>query len=109
MPRPRDAPPWVPNSASGCRHQSIVLVGPRGRARGYVNLQTARSGNGTVGENYEALPTTIRPHEDLRTAVSTMFRHDTQWLACVDDDGMFVGYVTLRGITHLLSETYRDG
>ena len=90
-------------------HQSIVLVGPRGRARGYVNLQTARSGNGTVGENYEALPTTIRPHEDLRTAVSTMFRHDTQWLACVDDDGMFVGYVTLRGITHLLSETYRDG
>jgi osmoprotectant transport system ATP-binding protein len=46
--------------------------------------------------------------EDLRTAVSTMFRHDVSWLACVDDDGVFKGYVTLRGITHLLAEVYSD-
>jgi len=90
-------------------HQSIVLVGPRGRARGYVTLQGARGAGGSVGENHETLPTTIRPHEDLRTAVSTMFRHDVSWLACVDEDGMYVGYVTLRGFTRLLSETYRDG
>ena len=90
-------------------HQAIVMVGPRGRARGYVSLQAARGASGMVGENHETLPTTIRPHEDLRTAVSTMFRHDVSWLACVDEDGMFVGYVTLRGMTRLLSETYRDG
>ena len=86
-----------------------MLVGPRGRARGHVTLQAARGASGMVGENHETLPTTSRPHEDLRTAVSTMFRHDVSWLACVDDDGMFVGYVTLRGMTRLLSETYRDG
>jgi osmoprotectant transport system ATP-binding protein len=89
-------------------HQSIVMVGPRGRARGYVELATARSLKGTVGENHEALPTTVRPNENLRTAVSTMFRHDISWLACVDEDGMFKGYVTLRGVRSLLAETYRD-
>jgi len=89
-------------------HQSVVMVGPRGRARGYVELATIRSLKGSVGENYEALPTTIRPDENLRTAVSTMFRHDMSWLACVDGDGMFKGYVTLRGVRSLLAETYRD-
>ena len=90
-------------------HRSIVMVGPRGRARGFVAIEAARGEKGTVGENYEPLPTTIRRDEDLRTAVSTMFRHDLSWLAVVDGEGMFIGYVTLRGITHLLGEAYRDG
>jgi osmoprotectant transport system ATP-binding protein len=90
-------------------HTAIVMVGPRGRARGYVDLATARSTRGEVGENVQSLPTTINLGENLRTAVSTMFRHDVSWLACVDDDGMFRGYVTLRGITHLLAQAYRDG
>jgi osmoprotectant transport system ATP-binding protein len=90
-------------------HRSIVMVGPRGRARGYVELSAAKGARGRVGENVESLPTTIGLSENLRTAVSTMFRHDMSWLACVDDDGMFKGYVTLRGITHILSQAYRDG
>jgi osmoprotectant transport system ATP-binding protein len=89
-------------------HGAVVMVGPRGRVRGFVDLKTARDGKGRVGENHERLPTTIRLEEDLRAAVSTMFRHDVTWLACVDDDGFFKGYVTLRGITHLLGEAYRD-
>ena len=83
-------------------HTAIVMVGPRGRPRGYVDLRMARGTRGKVGENVEGLPTTIKLTENLRTAVSTMFRHDVGWLACVDDDGLFKGYVTLRGITHLL-------
>ncbi len=90
-------------------HTAIVMVGPRGRARGYVDLRMARGNRGTVGENHESLPTTIDLGENLRTAVSTMFRHDVSWLACVDGDGLFCGYVTLRGITHLLAQAYRDG
>lgn len=90
-------------------HHSIVMVGPRGRARGYVELGEVRGKKGKVAENQESLPTTIQPHENLRTAVSTMFRHNTTWLACTDADGMFKGYVTLRGITRLLGEAYRDG
>jgi osmoprotectant transport system ATP-binding protein len=90
-------------------HHAIVVVGSRGRARGYVDLKTAHATRGTVGENQEALPTTIRETENLRTAVSTMFRHDVSWLASTDSDGMFKGYVTLRGITRLLAEAYRNG
>ena len=90
-------------------HSSIVMIGPSGRVRGFVDLRTARETKGKVGENLEPLPTTIRVGEDLRTAVSTMFRHDVTWLACVDDDRNFKGYVTLRGITHLLGEAHRDG
>jgi osmoprotectant transport system ATP-binding protein len=90
-------------------HSSIVVVGPNGRVRGFVDLKTARASKGKVGENHETVPTTINVTEDLRTAVSTMFRHDVGWLACVDDDRIFKGYVTLRGITHLLGEAHRDG
>ncbi len=90
-------------------HRAIVMVGPHGRARGFVSIEAARGAKGTVGENYEPLPTTIKADEDLRTAVSTMFRHDNAWLAVVDRDGQFTGYVTLRGITHLLGEAYKNG
>ena len=90
-------------------HHAIVMVGPRGRPRGYVDLPMARGAKGRVGENHQSLPTTINLNENLRTAVSTMFRHDVSWLACVDDEGLFKGYVTLRGITHLLAQAYRDG
>ncbi|HWJ89396.1 MAG TPA: ABC transporter ATP-binding protein [Pelagibacterium sp.] len=90
-------------------HQSIVMVGKNGRARGFVQLSVARANKGKVGDHHENLPTTVKPDEDLRTAVSTMFRHNVSWLACIDKDGTFVGYVTLRSITGLLSEAYRDG
>jgi osmoprotectant transport system ATP-binding protein len=91
-----------------CGHSAIVMVGPRGRVRGFVDIKTARDGNGTVGENFEPLAATVNIGEDLRSAVSTMFRHDTTWLACVDAEGFYKGYVTQRGITHLLGTTYRD-
>ena len=89
-------------------HVSIVMVGPRGRARGVVRLEAARGRHGAVGENHEPLPGTIKVTDDLRTAVSMMFTHDVTWLACVDDDGFYKGYITQRGVTHLLGATYRD-
>jgi osmoprotectant transport system ATP-binding protein len=89
-------------------HISIVMVGPRGRARGVVKLDAAKGRQGSVGEHYEKLPCMINVRDDLRKAVSQMFTHDQTWLACVDDDGFYKGYVTQRGITHLLGATYRD-
>jgi len=89
-------------------HISIVMVGPRGRARGVVRLESARGRHGLVGEHHERLPGVVRVSDDLRIAVSLMFTHDVTWLACVDDDGFYKGYITQRGITHLLGATYRD-
>jgi osmoprotectant transport system ATP-binding protein len=89
-------------------HVSIVMVGPRGRARGVVRLEAARGRRGLVGENHEPLPGTVSVDEDLRAAVSLMFTHDTTWLACVDRDGFYKGYITQRGITHCLGAVYRS-
>jgi osmoprotectant transport system ATP-binding protein len=88
-------------------HISIVMVGPRGRARGVIRLDAVRERKGLVAENIEPLPGTVNVKEDLRTAVSLMFTHDVTWLACVDDDGFYKGYVTQRGITHTLGAAYR--
>ena len=89
-------------------HASIVMVGPRGRARGLVRLEAARGRAGTVAEHHEALPAKIDVGENLRTAVSAMFTHDVTWLACIDADRFYKGYITQRGITHLLGAAYRD-
>jgi len=88
-------------------HVSIVMVGPRGRARGMVRRE-ACDRRGLVSEHHEKLPATVRLRDDLRTAVSLMFTHDVTWLAVVDDDGFYKGFVTQRGITHLLGATYRN-
>ncbi|MDX1654056.1 MAG: ABC transporter ATP-binding protein [Candidatus Competibacteraceae bacterium] len=89
-------------------HNSVVMVGPRGRARGVVYRNVAREKRGLCGEHRSGLKATVRINEDLRTAVSLMFTHDTTWLPCVDDDGFYKGYISQAGITHLLGETYRD-
>lgn len=89
-------------------HGNIVMVGPRGRARGVITRQIAENEKGICGEHYNGLDETIHVNADLRSAVSTMFTHDLTWLACVDADGFYKGYITQRAITHLLGETYKD-
>lgn len=88
-------------------YDNIVMVGPRGRARGVVPLALTREKRGACGEHRYALTTTVNSGADLGTALSLMFRHDQTWLACVDDDGFYRGYLTQQGITHTLSATYR--
>ena len=65
-----------------------------------------REKKGLIAENVEKLPGVVNIKDDLRTAVSMMFTHDVTWLACVDDDGFYKGYVTQRGITRVLGATY---
>jgi osmoprotectant transport system ATP-binding protein len=89
-------------------HISIIMVGPRGRARGIVYLSDARGQKGTVGEHHDGLKGSVNMKDDLRSAVSLMFRLDESSLPVVDDEGFYKGYITQRGITHILGATYRD-
>jgi osmoprotectant transport system ATP-binding protein len=89
-------------------HASIVMVGPRGRARGYVRRDTTEGRAEPISELFEKLPCMINVNDNLRNAVSMMFTNDLSWLPCVDDDGFYKGYITQQGITHLLGATYRD-
>ncbi len=88
-------------------HEHIVLTDEPGRPIGQLGLGDIEGRRGSCAEYARTLPVTVAPDDDLRTAVSQMFTHDVTWLACVDADGRFIGYVTQRGITHLLGETYR--
>ena len=90
------------------RNEVIVVVDAGGRPHGYVRLDAVQGRTGTVAQHSLRLPATVRVDDDLRTAVSMMFMHDLRWLACVDSDGLFAGYVTQRGITRLLGETYKE-
>jgi osmoprotectant transport system ATP-binding protein len=89
-------------------YEFLVVVDAEGRPHGYVDLNAVRDRSGAVGEHRAPLPATVRQEEDLRAAVSTMFMHDIRWLACVDGEGRFSGFVTQRGITRLLGRTYRE-
>lgn len=90
------------------KHQNAVVVGPRGRPRGYVHFNDVKDASGVVKQYWAGYPRTVHMNADLRTAVSQMFTHNVTWLACVDDDGRFRGYITQRQITHHLGATYTD-
>lgn len=87
-------------------HANVVMVDEKGRPRGFVHLNDVKGKKGPVGDHFEALEATVDAREDLRTAVSLMFSNDVTWLACTDKDEKYAGYITQRGITHLLGETY---
>ncbi|MCF6327060.1 MAG: ABC transporter ATP-binding protein [Devosiaceae bacterium] len=89
-------------------HQNIVVTGLRGRARAFLHLNDIMGKKGVIEEYRQALPAVANVKEDLKTAVSTMFRHDVSWLACVDDDGFYKGYITQKAISRALSAIYRD-
>ena len=89
-------------------YRNIVMVGARGRPRGYINLNDIEGVHGTVEEHTLPIADTAFVEDDLRSAVSTMFRHGTTWLACVNEEGLFKGYITQRSISSVLGSTYTD-
>jgi osmoprotectant transport system ATP-binding protein len=88
-------------------HDHVVVVDGAGCPSGCVTLSDAAGRHGLVGEHARALPPPVRLDADLRSAVSSMFTHDAEWLPCIDDAGTFRGQITQRGITHRLGDTYR--
>jgi osmoprotectant transport system ATP-binding protein len=85
----------------------MVVVDALGRPQGYLDRDVVANLSGSAAEHRASLPATVRVEDDLRTAVSRMFMHDVRWMACIDRDGVFSGFVSQRGITRLLGETYR--
>ena len=86
---------------------ALVVVDAGGRPIGKIDADAASGRQGKVGERQAELVTQVAESADLRTAVSEMFTHDVDWLAVVDETGVFKGYVTQQGVTHLLGRTYR--
>ncbi len=86
----------------------VVMIDSEGRPQGYVGREVCKGQQGNAAEFGTKLPATVGLDEDLRTAVSMMFMYDVPWLTCVDENGLYAGVVTQRGITRILGDTYRD-
>ncbi|NNG00225.1 MAG: ABC transporter ATP-binding protein [Desulfobacteraceae bacterium] len=85
-----------------------VMVGPRGRARGYITKEEINSDqSGVVSDYSDPLPGTIHENDNLHDAVSQMYSHATDWMPVVDDDGAYKGYITQHIIASLLGEAPR--
>ncbi len=85
-----------------------VMVGPRGRARGYITSEEIKGDkSGIVSEYIDPIPGTIHENDNLHDAVSQMYVHASDWLSVVDDDGAYIGYITQHTIASLLGETPR--
>jgi osmoprotectant transport system ATP-binding protein len=85
-----------------------VMVGPRGRARGYITKEEIKGDQrGIVSEYIDPIPGTIHVNDNLHDAVSQMYAHASDWLAVVDDDGAYKGYITQHIIASLLGEAPR--
>jgi osmoprotectant transport system ATP-binding protein len=80
-----------------------VVVGPRGRAHGYITIEEAKGGgSGIVGDFIDPIPGTIHEDDSLHDAVSQMYAHASDWMPVVDDDGIYKGYITQHIIASLL-------
>jgi osmoprotectant transport system ATP-binding protein len=80
-----------------------VMVGPRGRARGYITKEEIKGDRkGFVSEYTDPLPGTIHEKDNLHDAVSQMYSQASDWLPVVDDDGVYKGYITQHIIASLL-------
>jgi osmoprotectant transport system ATP-binding protein len=85
-----------------------VMVGPRGRARGYITKEEIKGDTtGSVSEYIDPIPGTIHENDSLHDAVSQMYSHASDWLAVVDDNGAYKGYVTQHIVASLLGEAPR--
>ena len=85
-----------------------VMVGPQGRARGYITKEEIKGEkDGMVGDYINPIPGTIHENDNLHDAVSQMYVHACDWLPVVDDDGTYKGLITQHIIASMLGETPR--
>lgn len=87
----------------------IVVVDQDKRVQGALYLEEIQGKEGIVRQHYERLPSKTYLDEDLRSTVSTMFRHNVSWLPCVDKQERFQGCITQRAVRHALGDIYRVG
>ena len=85
-----------------------VVVGPRGRARGYITKEEIQGNNDSnIDEYIDPIPGTIHEGDNLHDAVSQMYANASDWLPVVNDDGCYTGYITQHTIASLLGEAPR--
>ena len=106
--KPDDTMEAAASKMSDRKAHIAVVVGPRGRARGYVTSEEAKGvRSGMVADFIDPIPGMANENDNLHDAVSQMYAHATDWMPVVDDEGIYKGYITQHIIASLLGETPR--
>jgi osmoprotectant transport system ATP-binding protein len=81
----------------------IVLIDSLGCPEGYfTEAQLDRTSFTLTAALASRLPGTANPQDDLRTVVSSMFTNGASWLAAVDGERRFLGYLDQTNIVNLV-------
>jgi len=105
VPRVPDDVPIGQGGAAVHGGSLVLIVGNDGRPLGYVDCRRNEDRPDLGLDGRVALPSVVGPDDDLRIALSEMFVHDVDWVACVDADGVLLGIVEQDSIGRLLRAT----
>jgi osmoprotectant transport system ATP-binding protein len=83
-----------------------LVVISDGKPQGFIHAGSDESSGGLCRDRCMRIAACVPATADLRAAVSKMFENNVDWLACVDEDGRYVGTLDQRKVTHLLGMTY---
>ncbi len=84
----------------------LVVTSPDGKPGGFIHSDSDESSGGLCRDRCMRIAACVPATADLRAAVSRMFENNVDWLACVDEDGRYVGTLDQRTVKHLLGMTY---
>lgn len=84
----------------------LVVTSLSGKPEGFIHSGSDESSGGLCRERCMRIAACVPATADLRAAVSKMFENNVNWLACVDEEGRYVGTLDQRTVTHLLGMTY---
>ncbi|MFM0218826.1 MULTISPECIES: ABC transporter ATP-binding protein [Paraburkholderia] len=83
--------------------EQIVLLDAAGKPQGYLSAAELSAIEGTLmAAHAKPVQGVARHSDDLRSVISSMFSLGQSWLATVDDEGRFVGYVNQAHIVDML-------
>lgn len=85
------------------RFETPVVLDEDQKVMGFINGQSLSTSAKTL-QDCERLTAQALPDENLRTVLSRMLNHETDWLPCVDEQGVFQGYIQLQALTRHLGQ-----
>ncbi|MCK8604324.1 ATP-binding cassette domain-containing protein [Desulfoferrobacter suflitae] len=89
----------------GLKHAIVV---ENNKPLGYVTPKLVKHENGPVRNAVDTYPRFIQRYDTLRDVMSTMLMQDMQTLCVVDDNGDFIGTISLKNIQSSILDAYTD-
>lgn len=89
----------------GLKHAIVV---EDNKPLGYVTPKLVKHENGPVRNVVDTYPRFIQRYDTLRDVMSTMLMQDMQTLCVVDDNGDFIGTISLKNIQSSILDAYTD-